>query len=212
MISVVIPAYNEEKTIGFVLDGVKKQINKAELIVLDDNSKDKTRDIAIEKGAIVVSNNYNIGVDASLEKGLKMCSGDIIVTLDSDGEHIPEDIKLFLDELSNGYDFVKGYREELPRISEKHLEKYSNKKIKLKDPLCSFRVFKREVYDKIGYYDKLKSYGAEFLFNAVKNGFKVNEIKIKSIRREGVSRIGNKLGANLKLYKAFFKLVGRFGI
>jgi glycosyltransferase involved in cell wall biosynthesis len=91
-VSVVIPAYNEEKQIGIVLAAVKKSPYVDEIIVIDDGSEDRTAEIAKEKGVIVIS-QPNGGKGSAMGRGVKEASGDIIVFFDGDlinltNEHI----------------------------------------------------------------------------------------------------------------------------
>lgn len=90
---VIIPAYNEEKNIGRVIQGVKKYTQN--IIVVDDGSKDKTYQIALEKGAKVFHHLINRGLGGALGTGIKAAlldGADIIVTLDADGQHNPDEI------------------------------------------------------------------------------------------------------------------------
>src|SRR4030042_2438817 len=98
----IIPAYNEEKPIGEVVQGVKKYTEN--IIVIDDGSEDKTSEIAQKRGAKVYRHFINRGLGGALGTGIKtaLISGaDIIVTLDADGQHdtaeIPRIIKPIID-------------------------------------------------------------------------------------------------------------------
>jgi glycosyltransferase involved in cell wall biosynthesis len=89
----VIPAYNEEKTIGQVVFDVKKHVDG--VIVVDDGSVDRTAALAREAGASVASHFLNRGQGAALETGKAAALGfgaDIIVTYDADGQFVPEEI------------------------------------------------------------------------------------------------------------------------
>ncbi|OQB44009.1 MAG: Undecaprenyl-phosphate mannosyltransferase [Parcubacteria group bacterium ADurb.Bin159] len=93
-IILVIPAYNEEKTIGEVISNVKNYADF--VVVVDDGSKDRTSEIAEKEGAIVYRHCINLGLGASLITGFKIAlklKGDIIVTFDADGQHCPFDIE-----------------------------------------------------------------------------------------------------------------------
>jgi len=111
-IAAIIPAYNEEKNIGQVLRGVKKYADS--IIVIDDGSGDKTAEKAMENGAKVYSHIINRGLGGALSTGIKAAlleNSDIIVTLDADGQHDPDDIpKLIKPIISGDADFVVGSR------------------------------------------------------------------------------------------------------
>jgi glycosyltransferase involved in cell wall biosynthesis len=107
-ISIVIPAYNEEMNIHRVLDELRLA-NYHEVILVDDGSKDKTATIAREHGAIVVRHPYNIGNGAAVKTGIRAATGDIIVLMDSDGQHPPSDIPRLISYIGD-YDMVVGAR------------------------------------------------------------------------------------------------------
>lgn len=117
-ISIVIPAYNEEHTIG---DIVMRALRHAdEVIVVDDGSSDDTSLIAEGVGAQVVRNELNRGILAALRKGFEVVEGEIIVTLDADGQHDPNEIPLLLEPiLQDEADLVIGRRPVLPYLSER---------------------------------------------------------------------------------------------
>lgn len=108
-LSVIIPAYNEEKTIGRVIQQIKSFYLDADVIVVNDGSSDDTKGEAEKAGARVVSHPYNIGNGASVKTGVRAARGDILVLMDGDGQHAPEDIHLLLQYLPE-YDMVVGAR------------------------------------------------------------------------------------------------------
>lgn len=108
----VIPAYNEEKTIGNV---VRKTTGFAdEVLVVDDGSADKTQEIARNYGAKVLNLRINRGLGSAIRTGIKAAlarGADIIITLDADGQHNPEDIKKIIEPiLKNEADVAIGTR------------------------------------------------------------------------------------------------------
>ena len=112
-ISVIIPSYNEEQSIGkvvkqvvSVMDSLKSEY---EIIVIDDGSEDQTKKIALEQGARVVSHPYNIGNGASIKTGIRESKGDVIVIIDGDGQHSPEDIPKLLEHYPD-YQLIVGAR------------------------------------------------------------------------------------------------------
>ena len=100
---VVIPAYNEAKNIGRVIRGVKKYAKK--IIVVDDGSKDGTSQIGLQNGATVYSHIFNRGLGGALGTGIRAAllnGADIIVTLDADGQHNPDEIPKLIKPISSG--------------------------------------------------------------------------------------------------------------
>ena len=113
-VTVVIPAYNEEKTIGHIISetiSIMDGLNVPyEIIVVNDGSTDKTGLIASSYKAIVLSNPNNYGKGYSLRRAFAQAQGDIIVTIDSDREHKPKEIPDLINPLYEGTDIVNGSR------------------------------------------------------------------------------------------------------
>jgi glycosyltransferase involved in cell wall biosynthesis len=115
-IAVVMPAHNEAAVLGSVLAKMPARIDgySVLVIVVDDGSSDSTADIAHEKGAFVLQHVANLGVGAATITGLKAAqrlNADVIVTMDSDGQHDPADIQALVDCLIDGsFDVVIGSR------------------------------------------------------------------------------------------------------
>jgi len=113
-VSVIIPAYNEEKTIGNIISDTNSIMNSMllpyEIIVINDGSSDHTGLIASRHKATVITNEENHGKGYSIRKGLQHSQGDIIVTIDSDGEHNPKEIPDLINPLLEEADIVTGSR------------------------------------------------------------------------------------------------------
>ncbi len=102
-ISVLVPAYNEEKTIKQVIEAIKKCDIVDEIIVIDDGSKDNTAKIAEELGVHVERLPQNMGKGAALKRGLDVSKGDVIVFLDADLIGLkPEHVELLVEPVING--------------------------------------------------------------------------------------------------------------
>ena len=115
LLSVVIPVFNEEKTVGKIIKRVKAVMAKLgstyEIIVVDDYSGDKSLEISKEAGARVYQLRAHMGKGCALRVGLAKAKGDIVVTIDSDGSHRPEELPLLLAPvLKNQADLVIGSR------------------------------------------------------------------------------------------------------
>jgi glycosyltransferase involved in cell wall biosynthesis len=208
----VIPALNEEKTIGKIIADLKKHSD--EIIVVDDASTDKTSQIARENSATVIKHQTNQGYDKTIDDGFKEAAkkdATIIFTFDADGQHNPDDIPKILNPIrENQADIVAGVRPRHQRISERIFANYSKKKIGISDPLCGIKAYDVEIYKKIGYFDKLNSIGTELLFNAHKNGYRIKEIEIEMNKREDHSRFGNFIGSNFKIIGALSRIKKKF--
>jgi len=112
-VSVVVPAYNEEDIIGDIIQRITDTLTKTEysfeVIVIDDGSTDETWVQAEEAGATVIRHPYNIGLGAAIKTGIRNAQGEIILILDADGQHSPEDIPRLLEKI-DPYDLVVGAR------------------------------------------------------------------------------------------------------
>lgn len=109
-ISVIIPARDEAQSLPDCLRGVLKAVPGCELIVVDDGSTDGSAALAAELGARVISHPYPKGNGAAVKTGARAATGDILVFMDADGQHRPEDIPRLLAKLAEGYDMVVGAR------------------------------------------------------------------------------------------------------
>jgi len=110
-ISIIMPAYNEADAIGKVLDKLVPMAAERgwEVIVVDDGSSDGTGKTAAAREVKVLTHPYNQGYGASLKTGVRAASGDIVVVIDSDGQHDENDIPRVL-EYIHEYDMVVGQR------------------------------------------------------------------------------------------------------
>jgi glycosyltransferase involved in cell wall biosynthesis len=109
-VSIVIPAFNEGRTIGQVIRAACAQCPGAEVIVVDDASRDDTAQQAEAAGAQVIRRPYNIGNGAGVKTGIRAATGDVILIIDGDGQHNPADIPRLLAQIGP-YDLVIGQRD-----------------------------------------------------------------------------------------------------
>jgi len=120
-LAIVIPAFNEEKTISEVINGLPKKlpgISKIDVIVVDDGSKDKTGILAKRAGAKVLRHMINLGVGNAYKTGLKFTTKkyDIVATMDADGQHSPKDLVKIIQPIArNKADVVVGTRLKNPQ-------------------------------------------------------------------------------------------------
>jgi glycosyltransferase involved in cell wall biosynthesis len=219
-VSVIIPAYNEEKTIGNVIAetiSVMDSINTPyEIIIVDDGSTDKTRQIATTYKATVLSNGHNQGKGYAMRKGFQHAQGDIIVTIDADGAHNPKEIPDIITPLFNGTDIVAGSRFlGRGKGSTTKLNHVGNFLINMTimtltgkhitDSQTGFRAFRKEFLQAVD----LESYGyeieSEITIKGLKNGFTFQERPISCTRRKhNVSKL-RILSDGTKIFKTILK-------
>jgi len=111
-ISIVIPAKNEAQNLQNFLPRLREAVGEqVECIVVNDGSTDETAAICEQYGVRVVSHPYSKGNGAAIKTGARLATGEILVFLDGDGQHKPEDIPRLLEELDKGFDMVVGARD-----------------------------------------------------------------------------------------------------
>jgi len=117
-ISIIVPAYNVKDNIVELLSKLKDYVsgekkNSYEVIVIDDGSTDGTSEILDGfEGIKVFHHTYNQGYGAALKTGFKNAFGNIVITMDSDGQHLPEDIPKLMEQIGN-FDMVVGKRDKI---------------------------------------------------------------------------------------------------
>lgn len=111
LISVVIPAKNEEACIENVVMKLLSAHPEIEVVVVDDGSDDGTGQLAKTAGARVISHPYSKGNGAAIKAGALEATGDVLIFMDADGQHNPDDIPRLLAKLNDGYDMVVGARQ-----------------------------------------------------------------------------------------------------
>lgn len=115
-VSVILPCFNEEKTVGKVVADIGNRYPEYEIIVVDDGSNDETFQVAKDFGAKVFRHPYNIGNGAAVKTGIRCAGGDIMVFMDADGQHDPKDIAAMVSALRD-YDMVVGSRTKKQQAS-----------------------------------------------------------------------------------------------
>ena len=111
---VIIPAYNEEESLARVVAGVQAAVPRADVVVINDGSRDRTPLIAEHSGATVVSLPYNLGIGAAMQTGFMLARArdyQVVVQVDGDGQHDPREIPVLVERLLAGQaDVVVGSR------------------------------------------------------------------------------------------------------
>lgn len=110
---IIIPAYNEERSIAGVVENIRKHVTNADILVVNDGSQDRTARTARDSGAMVVSLPYNMGIGGAVQSGFlfaKEKGYDYAVQVDGDGQHPAGEIPRLLETLRNGIDVAIGSR------------------------------------------------------------------------------------------------------
>ena len=143
-VTAVIPAHNEADRIARTLENVKPFVD--EIIVIDDASEDQTGDIAERHQAIVLTHSEKRGYIEAIKYGFQEASGEVIITLDADGEFSPEYIPDLVKPIVNGAaDMVQGHRNIIPRPSERFLTWLAMKKAEVGDSGTGMRAIRTDL-------------------------------------------------------------------
>lgn len=199
-ICVIIPAYNESKTIGSLIQGVKLQ--NLDILIVDDGSCDNTAKIAKNNGITLIVNPKNKGKGISLTEGFHYALDngfDAVITMDADGQHDPSDIPYFtrLAKYSDSPIFI-GNRMVKPK-NMPAIRFLTNKfmswlisliaKQNIPDTQCGFRLIKKEVLERIKFDTAKFEIESELLIKASRLGFKIESVPINTIYRGEKSKI-----------------------
>lgn len=202
-LSVIIPTMNEEESIGQVIDSVHQALRgwEYEVLVVDTNSKDRTRDIASEKGAVVIEEPRR-GYGRAYKTGFERSKGDVIATLDADctypAEDIPDLHRLLVDQ---GLDFIttnrfaqleEGAMTAKHRVGNFALTLVSNLffGVRIKDSQSGMWVFRRSILDKLVLSDDGMPMSEEIKIEAFRK-VKSREVPIAYRRRVGEVKLSS---------------------
>lgn len=209
-IYLVIPAFNEEKTIEKVIKDASRYVSK--ITVVDDCSADNTEKI-LNKLPIIISfkNTVNLGYTKTLEKGIKEAfrlGADYVITFDADGQHKVSDLKKFISVIEKSKpDLVLGKRSFKNRFMEEIFGIYSKLRFGFSDPLCGMKAYKKALFERYGYLEKKYTIATELVFKAIKDKVSFVEVPIKSEKRQTQSRFANNLKGNLLEFKALINII-----
>lgn len=149
-VTIIIPAYNEEEGLGKFLEELTGLASKKdwEVIVIDDGSTDGTAAVIERSGARLCRHPYNKGYGAALKTGIRNATGDIVVMMDSDGQHDPADIEKLIEHIAD-YEMVVGERDKSKGVrgpGKKVLSMVANylSGMKIPDLNSGFRAFRKE--------------------------------------------------------------------
>jgi glycosyltransferase involved in cell wall biosynthesis len=192
-LSVVVPMFNEEPTVGNVISRLKTVLDAAgflyEIIVADDFSSDKSLEVAQKHGAMVVRLNHHLGKGYALRAGFAKAKGDLIATIDSDGSHLPEELPLLLLPIVKGkVDLVIGSRFSTQTSATSSRNQAGNRlfnvliklltRTSISDSQSGYRVMTREVLESMNLISGEYEIESEMLVKTVRKGFRIREVPI----------------------------------
>lgn len=210
---IVMPAYNEERSIGGVLDALHKE-GWRDIIVVDDGSRDRTTEIAREKGALVLSHPRNVGLGAAIRTGLKAAlerGADCAVTFDADGQHDPNAVRNMVDSL-NGADFMIGVRYFIDIPLNKRVGNFGLNFITrmlggvLTDSQSGMRALNRRALEAIRIRSNRYEVSSELVVRANQKGLRIKEIPVRCFFTPYSKARGTTIASGARIFFNMLKL------
>lgn len=201
-LSVVIPTMNEEASIGRVLDEVRRALagEDHEVLIVDTDSRDRTREIAASKGARIVDEPRR-GYGRAYRTGFAAATGEIVAALDADLTYPADRIREFAKLVASGQaDFVSGDRlaglgegamTGMHRVGNAILNATFRAlfRFPIRDSQSGMWVFRRQILDGLRIHSEGMSFSEELKLEVIRRGFKFREIPIAYRARVGVKKI-----------------------
>ena len=197
-ISVIIPACNEESTVGALVKEIQQAVSAShEILVIDDASSDRTAQQAMEAGARVIQHPYTMGNGAAVKTGIRHAQGEILVMMDGDGQHRPSDIPNLLSRMDR-YEMVVGAREN--RLGSEPFRNMANRTYnalatyvtgkKVPDLTSGFRAIRRDTARRYLYLlPNTFSYPSTLTLAMIKGGHPVDFVPVKASPAQRKSHI-----------------------
>jgi len=217
---VAIPAYNEELAIGSVVLNARKYVDY--VVVVDDGSTDKTAEIAEFAGAEVIRHEKNEGKGVALKtafnRAKELCV-DVLVCLDGDGQHNPDDIPRLVNAVVSGVDVVIGSRfldsqNSVPkyrRIGQEILTYLTNSasKDKIKDTQCGFRAYSKNAIELLDFKETGIGIESEIQVLAGDLNLSIKEIPISCKYGNGIKSTYNPVYHGYTVINTLLRFIGQ---
>ncbi len=199
-ICVLIPSYNEARTIGQIVAELRAQGHT--VYVVDDGSSDNTARIAHDAGAVVVKHKRNLGKGASLREGFKhivKMGFEAVIIMDGDGQHLVSDISNFIRKMeTSGADMIIGNR--MDDVSQMPRERiYTNRFMSslisllssqsIPDTQSGFRLIKSDILEKVNLKSSNYEIESELIIKSARAGFRIESVPIKTIYSDETSKV-----------------------
>ena len=217
-LSIILPAKNEAEGLKSFLPRLRKQQPHAEIIVVNDGSTDSTAEVCLANGVIVVTHPYSMGNGAAIKSGARHATGDILVFMDADGQHDPNDIPKLLEKINQGYDLVVGARQKGSQASVgrgvanalyNNLATYMTEQ-KVEDLTSGFRAVRADKFREFIYLlPNGFSYPTTSTMAFFRAGYSVTYVPIHAAKRIGKSHI-QPLKDGIRFFLIIFKIATLF--
>jgi len=197
-LTVILPAKNEATTLDQILPRLKAQFPEAEIMVVDDASTDETGQIASTHAARLVTHPYCMGNGAAVKTGARSATGNLLVFMDADGQHDPEDVSRLLAKIDEGYDMAVGARCSADHagahrgIANAVFNRLASWMVnhKVEDLTSGFRAVRADKFRRFLYLlPNAFSYPTTITMSFFRAGFRVAYVPVSMPRRNGRSHI-----------------------
>lgn len=197
-ILVIMPAYNEEKNVGMVIDDIRKNFGAADTLVVDDGSSDNTAGVADEKGVFLIRHAFNLGIGASFETACRFASFkgyEYVLRIDADGQHCASFIRDLIDPVKAGeIDIAIGsrflgkseFKSSLFRVSGSYIISAVLKAVtgkKVTDPTSGFCAMNKKAF--LFFANNCADDYPEPQILLYQKDFKIKEIPVSMVKRHG---------------------------
>lgn len=218
IVSIVLPAKNESAAIGQTIAQIQQLQLAHEIIVVNDGSTDSTKAVAEYAGATVITHPYSKGNGAAIKTGARTATGDVIIFMDADGQHDPQDIPHLLEKIEQGYDLVVGARQKGSQASVgrgianalyNNLATYMTEQ-KVEDLTSGFRAVRADKFREFLYLlPNGFSYPTTSTMAFFRAGYSVAYVPIHAAKRIGKSHI-QPLKDGVRFFLIIFKIATLF--
>jgi len=214
LISIIIPAKNEGSGLSQILPRLRQLYPHAEIIVVNDGSSDNTLNICGQYTVKIVTHPYCMGNGAAIKSGARVATGDILVFMDADGQHNPDDISRLISKYKEGYDMVVGARrnDSQASLGRSYANRIYNRLAswmvgkKIDDLTSGFRVATATKFREFVYLlPNGFSYPTTITMSFFRAGYPVTYLPIHANNRQGKSHI-NPLHDGLRFLLIIFKV------
>ncbi len=223
-ISVFFPCYNEQENVGRTVEKALEVMEKLnadfEVIIVDDGSSDGTGQIADEiagrdKRVKVVHHQHNLGYGAALQSGFKTATKELVFYTDGDGQFDINEMPPLLS-LMQKHDIVSCYRLNRRDSIIRKINGWCWSKLvclmfgmKIRDIDCAFKLYKREIFNKLELSSTGALIDAEILARAARKGYRITQKGVHHYPRTSGEQSGANIRVVLRAFKELFKLQRR---
>jgi len=218
-VKILIPALNEEESIGEVIEGFKRA-GYSNILVVDGNSTDRTREVAKEKGAEVIVQSGR-GKGQAVIEAFQLIEDDVVVLIDADGTYLASEVDRLLEPIKRGIaDHVVGNRLiNFEKGAFTKLNLFGNKIInflfrllygvELHDILSGYRALTKDVYKSVNLEKMGFELETELTVETIANGFKIVEVPISYRKRAGKTKL-KPVSDGYRIVVTIYRLLGRY--